>query len=63
MLAPIPKVVDPTLAELLLLMLFEVLRKIWTGLIMNRIREFWKRWGLIDENQHGFMGGKGPSRY
>ena len=41
MLAPIPKVPDPTLSELRPLMLFEVLRKIWTGMIMSKIRKFW----------------------
>ena len=59
MLALIPKVQDPTLAELRPLMLVEGLRKIWTGMIMGKIREFWKKWRLIDETQHGFMGGKG----
>ncbi len=59
MLAPIPKVQDPTLSELRPLMLFEVLRKIWTGMIMDKIREFWNKWKMIDEGQHGFLGGKG----
>jgi hypothetical protein len=40
-------------------MLVEVLRKIWVGLIMEKIRCFWAKWKLIDENQHGFIGGKG----
>ena len=38
-LAPIPKVTDPTLADLRPLMLFEVLRKIWTGVIMEKMKE------------------------
>ena len=59
MLAPIPKVVDPTIDELRPLMLYEVLRKIWTGLIMGKLRDYWRKYGLIDDNQHGFMGGKG----
>jgi hypothetical protein len=59
LLAPIPKVPDPTLEDLRPLMLFEVLRKIWTGLIMEKLRTYWVKWGLINENQHGFMGGKG----
>jgi hypothetical protein len=59
LLAPIPKVADPTLEDLRPLMLFEVLRKIWTGLIMEKLRAYWVKWGLIDETQHGFMGGKG----
>ena len=40
-------------------MLVEVMRKIWVGLIMEKIKRFWAKWGLIDENQHGFIGGKG----
>ena len=40
-------------------MLFEVLRKVWTGVIMEKIKIFWTKWGLMDERQHGFMGGKG----
>jgi hypothetical protein len=40
LLAPIPKVVDPTLSDLRPLMLFEVLRKIWTGVIMKKIKGF-----------------------
>ena len=59
LLAPIPKVPDPTLEDLRPLMLFEVLRKIWTGLIMEKLRTYWVKWGLINENQHGFMGGAG----
>ncbi len=62
MLAPIPKVVDPTIDELRPLMLFEVLRKIWTGMIMVKLRDYWNKYGLIDENQHGFMGGKEQSQ-
>ena len=58
-LAPIPKVQDPTLDDLRPLMLVEVMRKIWVGLIMEKIRRFWAKWELIDENQHGFIGGKG----
>ena len=40
LLAPIPKVPDPTLSDLRPLMLFEVLRKIWTGVIMEKIKKF-----------------------
>ena len=57
-LAPIPKNEDPALDDLRPLMLVEVLRKLWVGLIMERIRKFWAKWNLIDENQHGFIGGK-----
>ena len=58
-LAPIPKIQDPSLDDLRPLMLVEVMRKIWVGLIMEKIRRFWAKWKLIDENQHGFIGGKG----
>ena len=40
---------DPGLEDLRPLMLLEVTRKIWVGLVMNRIEEFWRKWGLIDE--------------
>ncbi len=47
-LQPIPKVVDPGLDELRPLMLVEVTRKIWVGLIMGKIADFWARNELID---------------
>ena len=59
LLAPIPKVPDPALKDLRPLMLYEVLRKIWVGTIMEKVREYWMKWGLINEGQHGFMRGKG----
>ena len=40
-------------------MLVDVIRKIWVGLLMNKIRQSWNRWNLFDESQHGFMTGKG----
>ena len=59
-LAPIPKrVTDPGLKDLRPLMLVEVTRKIWVGLIMHKIRHFWKRWNIINENQHAYIQGKG----
>ena len=36
-LVPIPKIEDPTLKDLRPLMLVEVIRKIWVGLLMNKI--------------------------
>ena len=41
------------------IMLVDVIRKIWVGLLMDRIRKMWDEWGLINEAQHGFMTGKG----
>ena len=59
-LAPIPKkVTDPGLKDLRPLMLVEVTRKIWVGLIMHKIRHFWKKWNIINENQHAYIQGKG----
>jgi len=43
---------DPGLEDLRPLMLVEVTRKIWVGLIMDKIADFWNRWGLIDQAQH-----------
>ena len=40
-------------------MLVDVIRKIWAGLLMNKIRKCWDKWGLINSSQHGFMSGKG----
>ena len=40
-------------------MLVDVLRKVWVGLLLNKIRGSWDKWGLINETQHGFMTGKG----
>ncbi len=58
-LQPIPKVQDPSLDELRPLMLVEVTRKIWVGLIMAKIAGFWSRNNLIDEAQHAYIRGKG----
>ena len=58
-LVPIPKIVDPSLGDLRPIMLVDVLRKIWVGLLMDKIRQMWDKWGLINEAQHGFMSGKG----
>ena len=58
-LQPIPKIIDPGLEDLRPLMLVEVTRKIWVGLIMAKIADFWKETGLIDEAQHAYIRGKG----
>ena len=56
---PIPKIPNPSLKDLRPIMLVDVIRKIWVGLLMDRIRKMWDKWGLINESQHGFMTGKG----
>jgi hypothetical protein len=58
-LVPIPKIKDPTLKDLRPIMLVDVLRKVWVGLLLNRVRIAWDKWGLMNETQHGFMTGKG----
>jgi hypothetical protein len=40
-------------------MLVEVLRKMWMGLIMQKIAEFWRKWSLLDESQNAYLQGKG----
>ena len=50
---------DPGLQDLRPLMLLEVTRKIWVGLIMTRIGDFCRKWGLVDEAQHAYLRGKG----
>ena len=58
-LQPIPKINNPGLEDLRPLMLVEVTRKIWVGLIMGKIARFWAKHGLIDEAQHAYIRGKG----
>ena len=55
----IPKNSDPKLSELRPLMLVEVMRKIWVGLIMRKIAAFWEKWKLVDQSQHAYLRGKG----
>ena len=55
----IPKIEDPELDDMRPLMLVEVLRKIWMGLIMQKIAEFWRKWSLLDESQNAYLRGKG----
>ncbi len=42
-LVPIPKIDDPTLKDLRLIMLVDVIRKVWVGLFMNRIKKSWDK--------------------
>jgi hypothetical protein len=55
----IPKNSEPKLSELRPLMLVEVMRKIWVGLIMRKIASFWEKWNLVDQSQHAYLRGKG----
>ena len=59
LLKTIPKIKDAGLSDLRPLMLIEVMRKIWAGLVMNKIAKFWEKWGLVDKSQHAYLRGKG----
>ena len=58
-----PKPKDPeaevTLDSLRPLILLEVLRKLWVGLIIVRITRAWERHGILADAQHGFRPGRG----
>ena len=58
-----PKPKDPasevTLDGLRPLILLEVLRKLWVGLIIGRITRAWERHSVLADAQHGFRLGRG----
>ena len=58
-----PKPKDPeaavTLDGLRPLILLEVIRKLWVGLIIGRITRAWERHGVLADAQHGFRPGRG----
>jgi hypothetical protein len=55
-LVPIPKVSDNvTLEDLRPLMLTDVTRKIWIGIVINKIQNYWRKHGLLCDSQHGFL--------
>ena len=39
--------------------LVEVLRKLWIGISVDRIKAVWRQHGVLDEAQHGFRGQRG----
>ena len=45
-----PKIKDASLIDLRPLMLVEVMRKIWVGLIMKKKVIFWEKYELIDKS-------------
>ena len=59
LLAPIPKKTNPELKDLRPLMLVEVMRKIWVGLITGRVTSFLLKHKLINPSQHAYLRGKG----
>ena len=58
-----PKPKDPeaeiTLDGLRPLILLEVIRKLWVGIVVNRITRAWERHGVLAPGQHGFRPGRG----
>ena len=55
----IPKSKEASLNDLRPLMLVELMRKIWVGLIMKEIAIFWEKYELIDKSQHAYLRGRG----
>ena len=60
-LCPIPKVPDPdpSMDDLRPLMLVEVLRKLWVGIIIDKITTIWDRYDILAPTQHGFRPRRG----
>ena len=59
-MCPKPKVTENiTLADLRPLVLVEVSRKLWTSIIVSRIKHQWERNDLLHHNQHRFRAGHG----
>ena len=58
-LVPIPKRADNnTLANLRPISLIETSRKLWIGIFINRIKDFWTRSGILCASQHAFLADK-----
>ena len=59
-LVPLPKKpTAPTIDGLRPIMLIEILRKLWAGLIMNKVHSTVLRHGALHPSQHGFQPGHG----
>ena len=59
-LAPTPKdPLAPAVDELRPIMLLEVLRKCWMGMIVKRIMNVIEEHGVLSESQHAFRRGRG----
>lgn len=52
-LVPIPKIPNPTLADLRPLMLIDALRKVWMKITVNRIQRAWAEHKVLQEAQDG----------
>jgi hypothetical protein len=54
-LSPLPKIPGNTeLKNMRPISLFEIIRKIWTGMIVRRIQAVWTNHNVLHSSQHGF---------
>ena len=59
-LSPLPKIPGNTeLKNMRPISLFEIIRKIWTGMIVRRIQAVWTNHNILHSSQHGFRWGQG----
>ena len=58
-LVPIPKGSSDKIQDMRPIMLMEVLRKLWTGLIVKRITTSLQKHGVLSLNQHGYLPKRG----
>jgi len=58
-LVPIPKGTSEKVSDMRPIMLMEVLRKLWTGLIVQRITSSLQKHGALSLNQHGYLPKRG----
>jgi hypothetical protein len=58
-LCAIPKEVDSSdLNKLRPIMLIEILRKLWTGAMIRKIRHAWEKYNVLSDTQYGFRSGR-----
>jgi hypothetical protein len=54
-LSPLPKIPGNTeLKNMRPISLFEIIRKIWTGMVVTRIQRVWTNHNILHSSQHGF---------
>jgi hypothetical protein len=54
-LSPLPKIAGNTeLKNMRPISLFEIIRKLWTGMIVHRIQSVWTNHNILHSSQHGF---------
>ena len=55
----IPKKKEAGLSDMRPLMLVEVTRKTWAGLLMKKVASFWEKHKLIEKSQNAYLRGRG----